>query len=467
MSRQSSLKTSSTRSLTSKFTLSEPLMDVALESPLPSQGQALRNSLFDSTQDGHARGSDCSDSFHDRVENSLYGSQMPRPHPKCSLDISADRYLTNDGPGAPPNPHNTPASNSEQTSHGSSEAESCHGQNDRDIHVVSDSKAENLNIGWMNESRNMYAGYWIHGDEKVRRRRQPKSSITDTEYGVFSPGLDPLDHVRSSGVEELDDATPPFMRSPQFSPPPSSFRFRPPRIRFLRQHSSTRKSECPSTERQKKSLRPPKSSRRRHIHRPYPYRTPARPFHIPMEHTERFPIPFPSILKLPFRRESPAGQLIDPSVENRKNKNIKKLLQSLQGDFPIWHRLREYTVIRLSLHKSSSSSTDSIYICYLRFRGSTFSINFSHTAKPEEPQSPTLIPTRDGTVVLFQISFLIPVLIPRLFELFASVVRRVAASKAVFVITSSVGVAMSMLTAFIFFALKKLRLGASVGLEVS
>ena len=466
MSRQSSLNTSSTRSLTSKFTLNEPLMDVALESPLPSQGQTLCNSLFDPPQDGHVRGSDCSDSFHDRVENSLFGSQMPRPHPKCSLDISADRYLTNDGPGAPPNPHNTPASNSEQTSHGSSEAGSCHDQNDWDTRVVSDSKPENLNIGWMNESQNMYAGYWAHGDQKIRRRRQPKSSITATEYGVFSPGLDPLNHVRSSGAEEPDDTTPPFIRSPQFSPPPSSFRFRPPRIRFLRQHSSTRKAEYPSTERQKRPLIPPKSSRRRHIHRPYPYRTPARPFHIPMEHTERFPISFPSILRLPFRRERTAGQLIDPSVENTKNKNIKKLLRSLQSDFPVWRRLREYTVIRLSLHKSSSSSTDSIYVCYLRFRGSTFSINFSHTAKPEGQQSPTLTSSNDGTVVLFQISFLIPVLISRVFEFFASVVRRVAASKAVFIITSSVGVAMSMLAAFIFFVPRKLRLGARVGLEV-
>ena len=480
MSRHSSLNTSSTRSLISKFDVNEPLMDMTLKNPRPHQGQFIHHSLFGITQDSCVRGgngagsprysrcgSDSPCSFHDRVENSLYGSQIPRPPPKCSLDISADTYLTHDGPSAPPNPHNTPASNSEQASHGSSEAGSCHGQSEQDIHDASESKAEDLNLGWPNESQILYDEYWVQGDEKERRKRQLKSSITDTEYGVFSHGLDPLDHVRSFEAEELAGTTPPFMRSPQFSPP-GSFKFRPPRIRFLRQHSWTRRAEYPSAERQKRSLGPPKSSRRRHIHRLYPYRSPPRPFHMPMEQTDRFQIPLTSILKFPFRRESPAGQSIHSSIESRTNKNIKKLLQSLRGDFSMWQRLKECTFIRLSLYKSLPSSTGSTYVCCLQFRRSTFSIKFSRTANLEgQAQSDTFTPSMDGTVTLFHISFLVPVLLLRVFELLVSVIQRIAASEAVLFITSSVAVAMSMLTAFIIFVLRKLRLDVRLGLQMS
>ena len=73
----------------------------------------------------------------------------------------------------------------------------------------------------------------------------------------------------------------------------------------------------------------------------------------------------------------------------------------------------------------------------------------------------------DGTVTLFHISFLVPVLLLRVFELLVSVIQRIAASEAVLFITSSVAVAMSMLTAFIIFVLRKLRLDVRLGLQMS
>lgn len=432
-------------------------MDVALECPPSSQRRLRHGSLFESMQDSHTRGCDDLDSTHDRIDIPFRGSQMKQPHPKCPLDISADGYLTHDGAGAPTNPHNTPASNSEETSHGSSESGS-YGQDCRHIHAVSDPKAENLSFGWPNDSQSIYAGYRAHGDEKLRRRRQPKSSITDPTFGVFSPPLDSLgslEHPRSSGPEP-DDETP-FLRSPQFSPPPSFFS--PPRIRFLRQPSSTRTADYLSADRQKRSLRRTKGSRRRHIQRPFPYRSPARSFHIPTGHTDRFPIPFPTILKLPFRRESPVRQPVEPNIQGGKAKSIKKPLQGLQSNAPVWQRLRECTMVRLSLHKSLLPNSDSTsYVCYIHINRSTFSVKFSRTTTLDKR---LLSPNVDGSMVLFQISFLVPMLFLRLVALFGSFVCRLVPSRAVSAVIIFVDIVMSLLTALTLFVVR------SFGLQVS
>lgn len=463
MSQKSPLHSSSTHSLASKFALNEPPMGMASECPQPSQGKLQHDTLLDGMQDSHPRGSNTSDSSHDRVDIPFYASQLQQSYPKCPLDISVDRYLTHDGSGAPTNPHNTPASNSEQTSHGSSDAGS-YGQDNRDLHAVSNSQSENLNFGWLNESQCRYAGYHAYGDEKLRRRRQPKSSITDPTFGVFSPPHASLERARSFGAEEPDDTAPPFLRSPQFSPPPSFFR--PSRIRFLRQHSSSRRSEYLPADR---SIRPrkPRGSHRRHIQRPFPYYNPARSFHIPMEHTDRFPIPFPSILKLPFRRESPTRLSIEPVIQNGKTKNIRNLLLGIQKNMPTWQRLRECTMARVSLHKSLSSNSDfTSYICYLRVNQSTISIRLSRTTKPDK-RAVSPAPAVDGSMVLFQISFLIPMLFLRVSALLGSLVQRLGASGAVSAIIGFVDAGMSLLVAFTVFMLRMFRLKSRFGLEVN
>lgn len=434
---------------------------MALECSQPTKGKLQHNALLDSMQDSYPRGSDASESSRDRVDIPFSASQTQRPQPKYPLDISVDRYLTHDGSGAPTNPHNTPASNSEQASHESSETGS-YDQGNRILRAVSHSQSANLNIGWLNEPQCGYAGYYAHGDEKLRRRRQQKSSITDPTFGVFSPSYDSLEHARSSGAEALDDTTPPFLRSPQFSPPLSFFK--PSRIRFLRQHSSSRKSDYLPADRPTRS-RKPRASRRRHIQHPFPYHNPGRSFHTPMEHADRFPVPFPSILKFPFRLESPTRLSIEPGVQQRKTKNIKNLLLAILENIPTWQRLKECSMARLSLHKSLSSNSDSTsYICYLRVNQSTISIRFSRTTKPDRRAvSPT--PAVDGSMVLFQISFLIPMLFLRVPALLGSHVQRLGTSGVVSAITGFAAVGMSLLVAFIVFILRMFRLKSAFGLK--
>lgn len=429
--------------------MTEGPIDVTLEYPEPTD--SLRRSIFGegafATQDGHSCESIDPRLIVNSLDSPFYRQGTEPPVPRY-LDISADKCLSLECSGGLANPQNTPASNSEKSRHGSSSSGSCDDNYHQDLPILSLSKAENLSFGWLNEPQAVHAGYRANDEEKARRRRQFKSSITDAPFGVFS-SLDELDHGYPP-PEEPDDTTLPFMRSPQFSPSPSFFR--PARVRFLRQPSS--QNAAASMERQMPSSRKNRQPRRRHIQRPFPYHTPSQTGHIPKEHTDRFPIPFPTIKRLPFRRETtsaetaPFGQTDDV--------NIKKLLLSLQPNIPIWKRLSECAMIRLSLHKSLpvSNPYSTSYLLYLRISRSTFSVKFSHTTKPDRrTQSPVLAAPEEGTMVLFQLTFLVPVLALRVVGVAVSGVRAILASKVVAAVFEFVGVALSALLGLVFSAL--------------
>lgn len=103
-------------------------------------------------------------------------------------------------------------------------------------------------------------------------------------------------------------------------------------------------------------------------------------------------------------------------------------------------------MVRLSLHKSLpfSNPYSASYSLFLRVSRSTFSAKFSHTTKPDKrTQSPVLASLADGTVVLFQFTFFVPVVALRAAGVTVAGVRALLASKVVVAASGFVGVALS------------------------
>lgn len=435
---------------TPKFTMDEPVMDPPFGSPEPSGSLHCEESGEDPVDDAQDnQPTETVDSaFTDAsLDPPFYSSHTQRPSRKRSLDIAVENDPFHDCFGAPPNPNNTPTSNSEQTSNSSSEAGSCRAQ---DSQAASAPKADYHCFSCLDGSQDMYDAHKDKEDVKVHRRRmQPReSSIANLVFGTVSPSPDTMD----SPADELNDATPPRLRSPQFSPP-SSF-FGPPRIHFRTQDSRDWKYEHPATDGPKFPARKPRH-RRRHIQRPFPYRVPTRTS-IPKADTDRSPIPFPSALNLPFRRERHAHRELGTS--GNQNGDIKKVKDFLLG-CRVWQWLRECAMIRLSLHKSLPSSEHHSYLLYLRVSRSTFSVNFSYAAKPDKRTLPPVLssPADGATMVLFQVSFFVPVAALSAIQMTSSGVRATLGSKVVRVVVSAAaGGLMDVISGLVLFALRVL-----------
>ncbi|RMJ24871.1 hypothetical protein PHISP_04259 [Aspergillus sp. HF37] len=436
------------------FTLKEPLSGLlpgsGSESPEPS-GSLHGDEMNKDLSDSHACETADPGFIGGSTDGPFYSLHAQGPHREYSPDISLDKYPIHGEFGVPPNPHCTPACNSERSA--SPEPRWCHAWES----PISASKATNLSFSCLDGIQGMHDGCPDNGDANARRKRVLLTPFrVDPAFGVLSPTFGSLDDP----TDGLHDTTPPRLRSPQFSPP-SSF-FGPPRIHFRRQDSM---GALPSTEQRTMSAKKARYRRRRLFQRPFPYRIPTRT--LPAEHT-RFPTPFPSIRSLPFRRGNHVYRELSGPVHRRSYiQNAKELLGC-----PVRQWLREYAMIRLSLHKSlpSSDPCSTSYLFYLRISQSTFSAKFSHTTRPDRrAMSPVLSAPGDGaTMVLFQVSFFVPLVALSVVQICVSGVRGVLGSNPIRApVSAVVGALVAVVSVPALLVLRVLRLVGRIRRQVA
>jgi hypothetical protein len=436
------------------FTLNEPLPGLlpgsGSESPEPP-GSLHGDETNEGLPDSHACETADPGFIDDSTDGPFYSSHAQLPHREYSPDISLDKYPIHAEFGAPPNPHSTPACNSERSA--SPEARWCYAWES----PVSAPKATNLSFSCLDGIQGMHDGCQDNGDSNAREKRvRLRPYIVSPASGVFSSTHGSLDDP----TDGLHDTIPPRLRSPQFSPP-SSF-FGPPRSHFRRQDSI---GVLPSTERRTMSAKKARYRRRRLFQRPFPYRIPTRT--IPAEHT-RFSTPFRSVPSLPLRRGNHVYREKSGADHRRSYiQNAKELLGR-----PVKQWLREYAMIRLSLHKSlpSSDPCSTSYLLYLRISQSTFSAKFSHTTRPDRrAMSPVLSAPGDGaTMILFQVSFFVPLVVLSVVQICVSGVCGVLGSNPVRApVSAVVGALMAVVSGTVLLVLRVLRLVGKVRRQVT